>query len=58
MGVQGINPSIKNVEQPSFSKILSKREKDFLEQSFPTNEKLRSAQKPKEFIGKYIDIKV
>ena len=52
------SPSTNPVFQPqSFEKILSNREKAFLEDT-PKTQTQPQTVKPKVFIGKYVDIKI
>jgi hypothetical protein len=46
----------KKTEENEFSKILSQREKAYLSKSFPKKE-ADVPVRPKEFLGRYIDIK-
>ncbi|MFP4460075.1 MAG: hypothetical protein ACLFSQ_10870 [Candidatus Zixiibacteriota bacterium] len=62
MKINNINPENVRPQKPNFQKfdkILSKREKAYIEKSFPNKKSGSKKQlKPKEHLGRYINIKV
>ena len=53
-----VKPTTKTFKAESFDRILSQREKAYLDRSFNAKEVEKTTkQKPREFLGKYIDIK-